>query len=265
MFIDFHTHAFSEKIVKKAMSNLEKTSGVKPHTDGTVKGTLELMDKNGIDKSVLLPIATKPSQQTIINNWAREVKSDRIYPFGSVHPDAPDAIKEVERIKELGLYGIKLHPDYQQFYTCDKKIYPILQKCSELGLMVVFHAGYDPLFPDDLHSNPADFAAIHEDFPELTMILAHLGGMYRWEQVERYLAGKDGKIYFDISFIAGEIGMSILSRIIDKHGADRILLASDCPWDNPANEIKMIKSLNISTADKEKIFYKNAVNLLKIE
>ncbi|MGN1480890.1 amidohydrolase family protein [Porcipelethomonas sp.] len=265
MFIDFHTHAFSDKIVKKAMSSLEGTSGIKPHTDGTVKGMLELMDKNGIDKSVLLPIATKPSQQTVVNNWAKEVMSDRIYPFGSVHPDAPDAEKEIERIKEMGLYGIKLHPDYQNFYTSDKKIYPILQKCSDLGLMVVFHAGYDPLSPDDLHSTPADYAAIHKDFPDLTMILAHLGGMYRWEQTERYLAGKDGRLFFDISFIAGEIGTSILSRIIKKHGADRILLASDCPWDNPVNEIKMIENLDIPAEDKEKIFFRNAAGLLNIK
>lgn len=264
MIIDFHTHAFSDKIVEKAMGNLTETSGFKPYTDGSVKGLIKHMDKCGVDKSVVLPIATKPSQQKIINSWANEIMSDRIYPFGSVHPDAEDICEELENIKNLGLYGVKLHPDYQKFCVDDEKAYPIYEKCTQLGLPIVFHAGYDPLSPDKVHGKPKAFAKIHKDFPKLTMILAHLGGMYRWEQVERYIAGTDGEVYLDVSFIAGEIGKKLLERIVNKHGADRILMASDCPWDSPANEIKMINKLNLSESDKEKILYKNAAKLLKI-
>ena len=126
MVIDFHTHAFSDKIVEKAMGSLVETSGIKPYTDGSVKGLLEHMDKCGVDKSVILPIATKPAQQKIINSWANEIMSDRIYPFGSVHPDAEDICEELERIKELGLYGVKLHPDYQNFMADEEKAKDLL-------------------------------------------------------------------------------------------------------------------------------------------
>ena len=264
MIIDFHTHAFSEKIVKKAMGNLSDISGLKPYTDGTINGLLEHMDKTGVDISVVLPIATKPSQQNVINDWAAEIKSDRIYPFGSVHPDAEDALDMLDKIKSAGLFGIKLHPDYQNFSVEDKKAYGIYEKCQQLKLPLLFHAGFDPLSPDFIHGTPKAFAQIHRDFPDLTMILAHLGGMYRWEQVERYVAGTDGEVYFDIGFIAGEIGENILKRIINKHGADRILMASDCPWDSPKNEINMINNLDIPQTDKEKIFFKNAARLLNI-
>ncbi len=265
MIIDFHTHAFSEKIAERAMSKLTATSGIKPYTDGTVNDLLKKMKNSGVDKSVVLPIATKPTQQRIVNSWAKEIMSDKIYPFGSVHPDAEDALDELDRIKESGLYGVKLHPDYQNFFADDEKVFPIYQKCSELGLMIVFHGGYDPLSPNEIHGTPKAFAEIHKNFPNLTMILAHLGGMYCWKQVECIIAGTDGNIYLDVSCIAGEIGMGILKRIIEKHGADRILFASDCPWDNPANEIKMIEELDICSEDKEKIFYKNAVKLLGIK
>lgn len=264
MIIDFHTHAFSDKIVEKAMSSLTGTSGIKPYTDGSLSGLLIHMDKCGVDKSVILPIATKPSQQKIINAWAAEIMSERICPFGSVHPDADDACIELENIKKLGLYGVKLHPDYQNFMADDEKVYPIYEKCVQLSLPIVFHAGYDPLSPDKIHGKPKAFAKVHRDFPQLKMILAHLGGMYRWEQVERYIAGTDGEVYLDVSFTAGEIGRKILERIISKHGTDRILMASDCPWDSPENEIKMINSLDIPESDKQKIFYKNAAGLLGI-
>ncbi|MBQ3567239.1 MAG: amidohydrolase [Oscillospiraceae bacterium] len=264
MIIDFHTHAFADKIVERAMNSLTETSGIKPYTDGSVNGLIKHMDECGVDISVILPIATKPSQQTIINSWAEEIKSDRICPFGSVHPDAEDAVTELENIKAMGLYGVKLHPDYQNFMADDEKAYPIYEKCSQLGLPIVFHAGYDPLSPDKVHGKPKAFAQIHSDFPKLTMILAHLGGMYRWEQVEKYIAGTDGNVYLDVSYTAGEIGQKILNRIVSLHGTDRILMASDCPWDSPVNEIKMINSLDITDEDKQKILYKNAMKILNI-
>ena len=89
--------------------------------------------------------------------------------------------------------------------------------------------------------------------------------MYRWDGVERLLAGKSGGIYFDVGFTAGEIGEKQLLRIIKKHGADRILLGSDCPWDDPENEINMIRRLPLSEEEKDMIFYKNALRLLKLE
>ena len=96
------------------------------------------------------------------------------------------------------------------------------------------------------------------------MILAHGGGMRRWDDVEKYLAGKPGKLYFDVSVIAKEISGEQLYRIIKAHGADRILFGSDCPWDTPQNEIKMINDLPLSDEEKELIFHKNAVELLRL-
>ena len=264
MIIDFHTHAFSEKIVERAMNGLAGTSGLKPFTDGTVSGLLRQMDKSKVDISVILPIATKPSQHDVINQWASSIRSDRIYPFGSVHPFGDDALETVERIKSLGLYGIKLHPDYQGFFAGDKKAYPLYDLCQQLDMPITFHAGFDPLSPETIHGTPEMFEQIHKDFPKLTIILAHLGGMYCWDIVERHIAGIDGNVYLDTAVIAGEIGEKLLKRIIQKHGADRILMASDCPWDDPAEEIRMIESLDISNNDKEKIFFKNAEKLLGI-
>lgn len=266
MYIDFHTHAFADKIVEKAMGNLTATSGLKPCTDGSLKGLKDKMKNSGINAAVVLPIATKPSQQEIINSWAAEINGkDGIYAFGSVHPDAPNALDYLEKIKALGLHGVKLHPDYQNFLVEDEKLFPIYQKCTELSLPVTFHAGYDPLSPDLIHASPQGLLKVCEAFPDMTMILAHLGGMYRWEGVERLIAGKPGNIYLDLAVTAGEIGEKQLMRIISKHGADRILLGSDCPWDDPANEIAMVEKLPLSREEKDMIFYKNAQKLLKIE
>lgn len=267
MYIDFHVHAFADKIAQRAMDALMENSSsfdLHPTTDGTIGKLKEVLVSRNISKAVLLPIATKPSQQTTINNWAASVKDDFFCPFGTVHPLAEDWSQELERIKELGLYGIKFHPDYQNFFIDDDMMMPIYQKCSDLELPVLFHAGLDPLSPEVIHCLPESAAKIADMFPDLTMILAHGGGLMKWDDVEKYLAGRPGKLYFDVSVIAEYISSEQLLRIIKKHGADRILYGSDSPWSDPAAEIKMINDLALSEEEKEMIFCKNAEKLLNI-
>ncbi|MDO5560392.1 MAG: TatD family hydrolase [Oscillospiraceae bacterium] len=267
MYIDFHVHAFDDRIAQRAMSSLTETAaktGIGPCTDGTVNGLMSVLRESRISRAVLLPVATKPTQQKTINNWAASLNNDFFCPFGSVHPDAPDVFEELERIKSLNLYGVKFHPDYQNFFVDDEKMFPIYKKCAQLDLPVLIHAGYDPLSPDIIHCMPDAAARAFDAVNDMTMILAHGGGMYHWDMVEKYLCGKEGRLFFDVSVISRAIEKEQLFRIIKKHGAPRILFGSDCPWDDPANEIMMINDLELSQEEKDLIFYKNAQKLLKI-
>lgn len=264
MYIDFHVHAFADAIAERAISSLEKTSGCAPCTRGTIAQTVEILKAQGIGRGVILPIATKPSQQKTINDWAKKTEEENpsLICFGSIHPDAEDALEEIERIKKLGLHGIKLHPDYQGFFIDEEKLFPIYRKCASEGLPVIFHAGFDPLSPEVIHALPAASLKARRAVPEMTMILAHLGGMLRFEEVEELLAGED--IYFDTAFLSGHISDQQARRIFTKHGADKILLGSDCPWSEAPREIELIRRLGLSKEEEEMIFYKNAEKLLGI-
>lgn len=265
MIIDFHTHAFSETIAEKAVSKLTIISGIEPYTDGTLNGLKEKMKSENIDISVVLPVATKPSQHETINKWASDIMCENIYSFGSIHPKAENSLQETERIKALGLYGVKFHCDYQELFPDDEKVYPLYQKLASLGLPAIFHGGWDPLSPDFTYGTPQRFAKAVKDNPELTFIIAHLGGMKMWDDVETLLAGKFDNLYFDTSCLSQYIKPEQLEKIIKIHGADKILFGSDCPWDKQIEEINLINSINISEEDKEKIFYLNAKKLLKIK
>lgn len=268
MIIDFHTHAFAEKIAQRAIESLEATAGVPACTRGTIEELLAVADSCGVTKSVLLPVATKPTQHTVVNNWAKLIQDtypDKIFAFGSVHPDAIGVLEEIERIKEMGLYGVKLHPDYMGFLADDEKYFYIFEKIAALGLPVILHAGYDPLSPDLIHCTPKMARKLFDSVPDLTLILAHAGGERCWDEVEKYLCGLQGNLYFDIAYTAGIIGDEQLTRIIKSHGADRILFASDCPWHSPDKELEILNSLPLTTEEKEQILYKNALRLLKAE
>ena len=117
LVIDFHTHAFPDKIAERAIASL--VSGCNgeymPCSDGTVSGLVDNMDKFGVDISVVQPVITKPSQTQTLNLWAREITGERLISFGGIHPATDDYKRDIDFVCELGLPGIKLHPEYQQF------------------------------------------------------------------------------------------------------------------------------------------------------
>lgn len=262
MKIDFHTHSFNEKIAEKAISNLAKIADIEPLTRGLVSQTIERLDEWGVDKAVLLPIATKPTQQKINNDWAILQKSDRIIPFATVHPDAEDVFDELDRIKAMGFKGIKLHPDYQGFEIDEERLFPIYEKIAELGLVCVFHAGYDCYSPNHVHARPFMSAKVHKAVPNLKMVLAHLGGYKYWDEVYEHIAGLEGEIYLDTSMCAGYIDPQLFYKIVKKHGVDRILYATDCPWCSGKDTIKLIESMPFTEEEKEKIYHLNAEKLI---
>lgn len=261
MKIDTHIHAFPDEIAERAMKKLSDTAKFPHYSLGTEADTRRILKETGVDHGVLLPIATKPTQQTSINNWAASLNHDNIISFGTVHPDNENYLDELDRIKAFGLKGVKIHPDYQGFFLFEERLLPFWEKCAKLGLPVAIHMGYDPVTPAVRHAMPQDLVRVHEKVPEVDIIAAHMGGVFAWEAAEYYVCG-DRHIWLDTAFTQGFLPPEQMKRMIEKHGADRVLFASDLPWHLPDMEMKMIEELDIGEGDKEKIFWKNAAELL---
>lgn len=261
MLIDFHTHAFPEKIAVRAISKLcRDCGGVEPQTDGTLASLKAEMAKDGVDISVVHSIATNPHQMHNVNNFAIEIDRDpSIVAFGSIHPDAPDALEELERLHAAGLKGVKLHPEYQQFFADDEKMKPIYRKISDLGLITLFHAGEDYGFAPPYHCMPDSMINALRWF-DSPVVAAHWGGMGCGTEVLDKLCGEH--IYFDLSFGYSHMPKYLAQAIIDRHGPDKLLFGSDMPWHRPSMELKLLNTLDISDADRGKIYYKNAMKLL---
>ncbi len=261
MLIDFHTHAFPEKIAPRAMGKLSyDAGGLVPQTEGTADSLKAEMARDGVDLSVVLSIATNPAQQSKVNDFAMELNKDPAFcAFGSVHPDAPDALDELERIHAAGLKGVKFHPEYQGFYADDEKMKPIYRKISQLGLISLFHAGHDLGFLPPYHGMPEHLLGALK-WLDSPVVAAHWGGISCYPEVIEKLCGQD--IYFDLSFGYGMIPKKQAQRIIELHTPDRLLFGSDMPWHRPAWEMRLINSLELSDQDRDKIFYKNAQQLL---
>lgn len=266
MIIDFHTHIFPEKIAGKTIESLEKLSGITASTNGTLEGLLASMENTGVDMSVLMPVATKPSQMESINTYAKEICDKypgKLISFGGIHPDVWDYKKELKHIKELGLKGIKIHPDYQGVMIDDVRFMNIIEYASELGLIILTHAGIDIGLSEPVHCPPDKMRKVIDKIKPEKMIVAHYGGWKQWQEVYDYLAGEN--VYLDTAFTFDYIDREMFLTILQKHSADKILFATDSPWSHAAKDIEAVKNMPVDESIKQKIFSENAKQLLEIK
>jgi len=288
MVIDFHTHIFPDKIAAASIAHLENVSGVMAATDGTLEGLLASMEKNSVDMSVILPVVTKPSQFESINRFAAEINQQygldegiatdgesvfgsgigRLLSFGGIHPDCEDYKGCLNKIKELGLKGIKLHPDYQGTFINDIKYMRIIEYASELDLIVITHAGFDVGIPEPMHCPPKFAREVIDKVQPKKFVLAHMGGMAskgdikKWDEVEEYLVGQN--VWLDTAYVLPVMGQKDFERIAKNHGVEKILFASDSPWQDQKTCKEILQKMNFSEDELQQMFAKNASNLLGI-
>jgi uncharacterized protein len=260
--IDIHTHAWPEKIAKKAQDNLEDIFKVS-FVDGppTVSTLLKYMDKNNIDISVICAVAPKPEKVESINDWLFSVRSNRLKAFCAFHPDYKDWQNELKRIKENG-DGIKMQPEFQDFYVDEDKLYPIYDEIVRLDIPVLFHCGHELSGTMLVRSSPDRIKRVKDDFPSLKIIAAHFGGFKLWDDVERHLLGRD--IYLDTSYFFRYLDVETVKRMLKTHREDRLLFGTDFPLVDQADDIEYLRRLDIELELKERIFFKNAQELLGI-
>ena len=264
MIIDFHTHAFPDNFAEKALSTLLANINnlFTPVNNATVSGLLLNMDAWNIDISVVQPVITKQSQMRKTNEWARSICSDRIISFGGICPYTDDYKRDIDFVASLGLKGIKFHAEYQNFNIDDEKMLKIYDYALSKGLIILHHAGVDPGMPMPYKSSPRQFAKIVDAMKGGIIIAAHFGGHAQWDDVEKYLVGKN--IYLDTSMGFEYFSNEQFLRIVKKHGADKVLFASDSPWSSAKTEIEHLKAMPISESEKNSILCDNARRLLNV-
>ncbi len=280
LIIDFHTHTFPDKISEGVLAKLSKLSHTQYFTNGSVSGLLASMEEACVSYSVNLPVMTDAKQVEKVNGALIAEKdmlfSKGIITFGGMHPDYVAYKKELLHLKEHGILGIKVHPAYQNTDIDDIRMLRIIDAASELGLIVLTHAGIDIGIYDPNYTSVRQILNVINQVHPPKLVLAHMGNWACWDDVEQYLCG--APVWFDTAFAIGPITQdqaksgtpylqSNLSaeafvRIVRKHGADKILFATDSPWESQKDYVGRVEAMPLDKTEKDLIFSGNAVKLL---
>jgi predicted TIM-barrel fold metal-dependent hydrolase len=189
--------------------------------------------------------------------------------FGSVDPLKGDrAVEELERIADLGLKGVKLHPSLQAFSPDDELYWPLYERCEELGLVLLFHTGTSGIGAGQPggqgirldHARPIRLDAAAASFPGLKIIAAHFG--YPWHLELMAMALHKTNIYIDISgwaprYIPAEVMRDMKGRL-----QDQFLFGSDYPFIDPKRCLDELSSLEIPEPVLQKVLLGNGMRLL---
>jgi predicted TIM-barrel fold metal-dependent hydrolase len=263
--IDVHVHAFPDALATRGTMQLADHAGITPAYDGTVAGLVAAMDRSGVDVSIIQPVATKPGQVVTINDWAATLRApgspwaDRIVAFGAMHPDFPDPGAEIARMRGLGLPGIKMHPDYQQFVPTEHRMQAVYAAAVDNEMWMLLHAGRD-IGPQSEFGTPQAYATVLDTWPDLKVILAHLGGWRLWEAVAEHVIGRD--VYLDTAYTPGHLPDAEFVALVREHGTDRVLFGSDGPWADAGAEIDKLRATGLSAGELEAILGDNAACLI---
>jgi predicted TIM-barrel fold metal-dependent hydrolase len=185
--IDAHCHIYPDKIAARATAGTDAFYGTKAVCDGTTGGLDRILQNGRIDKCLVHSVATTAHQVQSINSFiADAVKAHphHFIGFGALHPESEDILGDLEHLLELGLKGVKLHPDIQRFKLDDYRCLKMYELCEDRGIPMLIHTG-DPRYD---FSNPNRMKPVLEIYPSLKIIGAHLGGWSLWEEAYEALS-----------------------------------------------------------------------------
>lgn len=259
--IDIHTHIYPEGIAQKATDSVRDFY----HTGaGTMHGTsAQLIERSriaGISKSVVLPVAIKPNRVQEINNFIlKETQAhSNFIGFGTAHAAMPNVADEGERIISMGLRGIKMHPDSQQFPIDDIRLFPLYETIRG-KIPLILHMG-DERYN---YSHPIKLRRVLDLFPGLQAIAAHFGGYSMYEAAYDILG--DTSCIMDISSSLMFMPEGVAEKYINIYGAERLAFGSDYPLWDPVQEVRRFLDLKLTPEQREQIAHRTAERVLRIE
>ena len=245
MIIDCHTHIGKGETLNDVYQ-----------IDLTLEMLIKQMDKAKVVKSILFPVYYRDYRKACLEIAEIIQKDNRFLGFVRVNCGASDAPEQIEYgIKELGLKGLKIHPA-DGFPTRE-----MMEKVSILKIPVLFHTGIGG------HA-PVGFEPIIKSYPDVTIILAHLGLdlngalMFEFGVQANFLARKYKNVYLDTAAVHWI--SYFLEQAIFEAGADKIIFGTDAPWFHQAPAIAFINDIEVSDTDKMKILGGNIARILNL-
>lgn len=258
--INAHCHIYPEKIASKAVVGIKDFYDLDMSLNGKISGLIEDGNKIGVTHYLIHSVATTPKQVKSINEFIAEsvnTHPDIFTGFGTLHPDSKDIQSDFDYLIELGLKGVKIHPDFQQFAMNEEHAFKIGDVVNEGDVPLMVHCGdfkYN-------YSNPDQIKPFLDKFPNITFIGAHFAGWSIWEEATEKLA-EIPNLYVDLSSSLYNLTPETAVNLIHAYGADKVLWGIDYPMWESVSEMEYFNKLDLTEKEKSQILYDNAAKIL---
>ncbi|MBR3039149.1 MAG: amidohydrolase [Lachnospiraceae bacterium] len=259
--IDAHTHIFPSKIAFKASESIGNFYGIPMHSDASPESLLRLQAELGSEHCLVCSSALSPAQVETINNFIVNECNEHPEFIGlaAMHKDYENFEEELDRVKSLGLKGVKFHHDMQGYAIDDPKCMPIYEAMERKGMILLLHMG-DARYE---FTNPHRLKEIALRFPNLTIVGAHFGGYSEWD--EAYRMPKLPNVYYDTSSSLFMLEPQMAVRFIDHFGPEKYFFGSDFPMWNPKQELDRFMNLGLSDEVNKMILYDNFARVFDLK
>ncbi|NOU66659.1 amidohydrolase family protein [Paenibacillus sp. LMG 31461] len=248
MIFDCHTHLFLPGQTDGPFLAAVKRSWGE-HMD--ILATPEMHEENirSFDGAIVLAFDAPATGIQVPNQVVAEYVAKhrgRLFGFASIDPNRPAAARLLEEaIKEYGLSGLKLGPIYQNFYPGEQRHFELYAKADELGLPIMWHQGTSFVPEGYLDaSRPAALDPIARAFPNLKMVIAHMG--HPWVDECIAVVRKNANMYMDLSALGSRPWQfyNALVSAMEYGVTHKILFGSDYPFFSTQQTIDSFRNIN---------------------
>ena len=277
MIIDFHTHIFSPRL----RENREQYLGRDPcfahlYSDpkaelATAEDLIASMDRDGIDRSIVLNIGWASHQMCVeTNDYIMEAISrypERLVGFCALQPkEGEAAIAELERCARGGMRGIgEMRPDTQGFDLGDEAMMrPIVEAAADHRFILLTHAS-EPvghLYSGKGNITPDILYCFICHFPQIPIVCAHWGGGLPFYALMPEVGRALENVFFDTAATPFLYRPEIFIHVAQIVGFDKILFGSDYPLLAPSRITSQLRSLGLGEEVEGLILGGNAERLL---
>lgn len=276
--IDTHMHIGKESLLSADIVSFMKSKNIWKNIKEKIspEGIIRTLDEGKISQGVIFPLTFMPPDgqwQKLNDLTAMYIQQypGRLIGYGIINPqDVSGSLKELDRcFDELGFRGVKLHPSMQEFYPNQERLFPLYEYCQQKQVPILFHTGASLASHSDKFSHPILLDDIAVRFPELSMIIAHVGRPYY--QDAALLLRKHTNVYADICANSGRTGGTyLLEQVLTwikvyADGIKKLLFASDFPVFDPTNTLNDLENIFKTSRfpnSKDKLITQEEWNLL---
>lgn len=233
--IDVHVHFMAPQILEKVWAYFDAAGPLlgRPWpiwyrtSDAERVASLRAMGVRGFSA---LSYAHRPGVAQMMNDWNRGFAKE--YPeslwSGTFYPE-PDAGEQVAALVSDGVEIFKAHMQVGEFPADHPLLEPVWDQLEQSRTPIVLHAGSGPA-PGE-HTGPASVRRVLERWPNLTLIIAHLG-MPEYDEFMDIAEGYPN-VYLDTTMTFVDFFAEHEKSAIDRERLarleDRILFGSDFP------------------------------------